>query len=229
MTDYKNIYKTEGARYHQLIRREDVDGNLRSAMEIEGSLKGLQMLDLGSGTGRIPLLFPDAHLTCLDLNWSMLAEQTIQRDKLGGKWGIMQGDMRYLPIQSGLFDVVTAGWALGHFPRWYGQQWKTESAKVLAGMARTAKPGGRLILIETLTTGSTTPIPPSEALAIYYAWLEKVHGFSRQEVQTDYLFESLDEAIELAGFFFGEQMTEKVQENNWVRLPEWTGVWMKRV
>jgi hypothetical protein len=72
-----------------------------------------------------------------------------------------------------------------------------------------------------------TPAPPTPGLANYYAWLENEWGFSRQQIQTDYQFWDLDEAIELANFFFGAELADKVRENNWVRLPEWTGVWGK--
>ncbi len=30
-------------------------------------------------------------------------------------------------------------------------------------------------------------------------------------------------------FFFGAELAQMIRQNNWVRLPEWTGVWGKRV
>jgi hypothetical protein len=95
-------------------------------------------------------------------------------------------------------------------------------------MLRALKPNGALIIIETLTTGSTTPAPPTQGLANYYARLENQWGFSRQQIQTDYQFQDLEEAMELSEFFFGAELAVKVRQNNWIRLPEWTGVWWKK-
>ena len=105
--------------------------------------------------------------------------------------------------------------------------WQEKIGGVLEEMHRVVGPKGTIIIIETLTTGSHTPAPPTEALAVYYNWLEEKWGFGRHEVQTDFLFNSLDDAIRLAKFFFGDELAEKVKSNNWVRLPEWTGVWSK--
>ena len=37
-------------------------------------------------------------------------------------------------------------------------------------------------------------------------------GFQNKWIRTDYQFESLEEAIELAGFFFGEELADQVRE-----------------
>jgi hypothetical protein len=48
-------------------------------------------------------------------------------------------------------------------------------------------------------------------------------------VRTDYQFESLEEAVELSTFFFGEELGQKVREKSWVILPECTGIWWRKV
>ena len=45
----------------------------------------------------------------------------------------------------------------------------------------------------------------------------------------DYKFEAVDEAAELAGFFFGEEMAEQIRKKGSVVLPECTGVWWRKV
>ena len=224
-----NIYSHHADQYHEMIAVEDVDGNLLPALENVASLQGKRVLDLGSGTGRIPLLIHEiaAEVVVLDLHWDMLCEQSRQRQALGGTWGLLQGDMRFLPFASNSFDIITVGWAIGHFTGWYSEDWQAQVGLVLEEMRRVAAPGGALIILETLTTGSLIPKPPSPGLATYYAWLENEWGFTRQEISTDYLFPSLDEAAHYAEFFFGEELATKVRTNNWVRLPEWTGVWSK--
>jgi hypothetical protein len=65
-----------------------------------------------------------------------------------------------------------------------------------------------------------------EHLEAYFDWLAK-SGFERGWIRTDYRFESLDEAVELSSFFFGQEMGAKVRENGWRVLPECTGIWWK--
>jgi ubiquinone/menaquinone biosynthesis C-methylase UbiE len=224
MDHFVEIYNHRAADYHRMIIPEDVDGNLLPALERVTPLTGKRILDLGSGTGRLPLLFGRraAPLVCVDLHAGMLCEQ--QRY---GHWPLLQGDMRRIPVQSGWFEVVTAGWAIGHFVGWYGQQWPAEMEHVLAEMHRVTASGGSLLIMETLTTGSHTPAPPTKGLARYYAWLENKWGFTRQEIATDYQFESVTEAIHRTEFFFGEKFGQKVRQEGWTRVPEWTGVWSK--
>ena len=62
----------------------------------------------------------------------------------------------------------------------------------------------------------------------YYPWLGEM-GFQNKWIRTHYQFESLDEAVELAGFFFGEEMADQVRERGRVILPECTGVWWKKI
>ena len=42
--------------------------------------------------------------------------------------------------------------------------------------------------------------------------------------------EVFDETLEyLARFFFGDELGDKVRQNNWVILPECTGIWWRRI
>lgn len=229
MDHYIKIYTHHAETYHRMIAAEDIDGNLLPALEKVTSLKGKRILDLGSGTGRIPLLFHKQveQIIALDLHWGMLYEQRQQQDQFNETWGLLQGDLRVLPFPGNYFDIITAGWAIGHFQSWFTTDWHAQVDRAINEMIRILKPNGALIIIETLTTGSTVPSPPTERLAEYYARLEDQWGFTRQEISTDYQFRDLNEAEDLVGFFFGEELAHKVCVNNWVRLPEWTGVWAR--
>ena len=137
--------------------------------------------------------------------------------------------MRFLPLPSAWADVVTAGWSIGHLRGWFRDDWQVQIGRVLREMQRVLVPGGAIIIIETLTTVSLTPAPPSEHLAEYYAWLEDEWDFTRQTIQTDFQFTDLDDAVARIEFFFGPELAATIRANNWVRVPEWTGVWGKRV
>lgn len=210
-----------------MIAVEDVDGNIVSTLQSVTLLTGKKVLDLGSGTGRIPLLTRGLGLKIigLDLNRAMLREQQAQKARIGSSWPLLQADMRTLPIQAECFDVVIAGWAIGHLVGWHPEDWCQQIRKVLDEMFRATTPGGALIILETMTTGSLAPAPPHSGLAAYYTWLEEEWGFERQIIQTDYQFSDVEEAAACTQFFFGDELAQAIRQNQWARLPEWTGVW----
>jgi SAM-dependent methyltransferase len=231
MDHFKYIYTHRAAAYHRLIGPEDVDGNLGPALEQVTTFAGKRILDLGTGTGRLPLLVGGqaAQVVGLDLHAHMLGENQRQRKRANGDWSLVQGDMRALPLPSGWAEVVTAGWAIGHVRAWHKTGWQPEVGQILKEMHRLVAPGGSLIILETLTTGSLTPAPPSEALAEYYGWLEGAWGFERRTVSTDFQFADVEDAVDHTEFFFGPTLSAKIRAEQWARLPEWTGIWAKRV
>ncbi len=52
----RNIYQSEGDRYEALVSREDYQGNILRAIDEIINVDGLDVLDLGAGTGRLTLL-----------------------------------------------------------------------------------------------------------------------------------------------------------------------------
>jgi ubiquinone/menaquinone biosynthesis C-methylase UbiE len=231
MDHFESIYASRAAEYHQMIAAEDIDGRLLPAIERVLSPRGRRILDIGTGTGRLPLLLGSqaAQMVGLDLHRDMLRQNARQRERLGGRWALIQGDMRRLPFASGWADLVTAGWAIGHMRRWFAADWRAQATQVLEEMHRVVAPGGALIIFETLSTGSLAPAPPTAELGEYYDWLERDWGFSRDTIATDYHFASVDEAVARTEFFFGAEMAARIREHGWARLPEWTGVWNKRI
>lgn len=231
MDRYRHIYNHRAADYHRLISPEDIDGNLLPALERVTPLRNKRILDLGTGSGRLPLRLHrlNNQVVGLDLHAGMLQENVRQRALRGGTWALLQGDIRALPFPDGWAEVIMAGWSIGHSRGWYAGEWQIQIGRMLAEMHRVVNSPGALIIIETLTTGSLTPAPPTPALAEYYAWLENDWGFTRQEISTDYLFDSVEQAIAATEFFFGQSLVAAIRQEGWSRLPEWTGVWGKQV
>jgi hypothetical protein len=96
-------------------------------------------------------------------------------------------------------------------------------------MERALRPGGALVVIESLGTGEDEPRPPSPELAEYHAWLEEDRGMDRSVVRTDYRFADVESAARATGSFFGRDFAERVRREAWSRVPECTGLWWRRV
>lgn len=226
---FRKIYARREAEYNRMIVPEDVDSNLLPALLRIAPLAGKRILDLGGGTGRIPLLLKhlEPNIFSLDLYRAMLLEQATQRTRVNGNWPLLQADMRWVPFPSDWAEIVIAGWSIGHTVGWYPKDWRAQIGMILSEMNRVVQHGGFLIILETMGTGSLEPVPPSPGLAAYYSWLEDQWGFERVVVSTDYQFEDIEQAVELTEIFFGPELANRIRERSWARLPEWTGIWSK--
>jgi ubiquinone/menaquinone biosynthesis C-methylase UbiE len=230
MEHFHYIYNFCTADYHRMIAAEDVDGNLLSTLKNVAPFHGKRVLDLGTGTGRIPLLLGKqaAHVVGLDLSYAMLRQNQAEREQAGGSWSLIRGDMRRLPVATGWAEICCAGWSIGHFRGWFSKDWHNQVSSVLNEMQRVTRIGGCLLIIETLGTGCLKPSPPP-LLSEYYLWLEQERGFSRLAISTDYQFSTVEEAVRYTEFFFGPELAKNILQEGWSRLPEWTGVWWKQV
>jgi len=102
-----------------------------------------------------------------------------------------------------------------------------ELANGLAEMRRILRPGGDIIILETLGTGHVSPHPPDNLLD-YFAFLEH-EGFASSWIGTDYRFESRQEAEEIVSGFFGDEMVGEMIVDESITLPECTGIWSLKI
>jgi len=230
MPTEKEVYESHADQYERLIRREDYQGNILSAIESYCPLDGIDVVELGAGTGRLTrLLAPHVKsIKAFDSSAHMLdvAEKSLREMGLTN-WETRVADHRQIPVPDSSADLVISGWSFCYLAVWGGAEWKSALQYGLREIERILRPGGMILIIESLGTGTEKPRPP-EHLEAYFNWLTET-GFERGWTRTDYRFESLEEAVELSTFFFGEEMGQKVRENHWGILPECTGVWWKRV
>ncbi len=227
MPDYQAIYQNQAAQYELMVSREDYQGKLLPALNAIRSLNGLDVIELGAGTGRLtrqiaPLV---RSLVALDVSESML---DVLREKLP-QVRVMAADNRGLPLKRGIADVVIAGWSIAHSVGWYPETWREETGKALAEMFRLLRHGGTAILLETLGTGNETPAPPNKGLAQFYNMLEDEYGFERTALRTDYQFASPAEGQALLRFFFGDELADRIVAEQLTILPECTGIWSQTV
>ena len=221
------IYQRQAYAYQRMIDAEDVDGNLWPALNRLVDFSAQRVVDLGSGTGRLPRLL-HRYAACgvaLDLHAAMLHENQRQQRRHGFHWPLVQADLHNMPLTGSGAGVVVAGWAIGHFCDWYGDRWRMHVEQALHEMVRVALPGANLLILETLGTGVLNPAPPTTGLAAYYDLLEQEWGFKRSVVSTDYQFTAVEEAVDAMLFFFGEPLARDIRRYAWSRVPEWTGIW----
>jgi ubiquinone/menaquinone biosynthesis C-methylase UbiE len=228
--DQKHVYREGADEYEALVSREDYQGHILAALRELVPLTGADVLDLGAGTGRMTMLLVPfvRSLLALDLSPHMLA---VARDRLT-RAGFHHGqaaaaDHRALPVPSGKFDLIVSGWSVCYLKVWNPATWERELERAYAEMCRVLRPGGRIVILETLGTGHAEPVR-QENLAPYFEWLE-AHHFASCSIRTDYRFDSLEQAEYLARFFFGEDLARQVLEKDWIILPECTGIWWKQV
>ena len=228
MPDLLEIYRNQPARYDLLVSREDWQGNLLPAIESLCRLEGSTVVELGAGTGRVTrLLVRRARfVSAFDASQPMLsvAEDLLRRDG-STNWRTVVADHRSLPIPDGSADLVIGGWTISSIPA-AEKTVEPGVGRALAEMKRAARPGGRIVIIETLGTGFEAPNPPA-FLKPYYDYLGGV-GFRSTWIRTDYRFRTWEEAKDLTEFFFGADPLGALSETrDGIILPECTGLWWR--
>jgi demethylmenaquinone methyltransferase / 2-methoxy-6-polyprenyl-1,4-benzoquinol methylase len=127
----------------------------REALERAGLRPGMDVLDVGTGTGLLAreivhLLGSSGQVVGLDPSWNMMTagrrEQNLR---------FVQGLGERLPFPDRHFDFVTMGYALRHVP---------DLDQTFEEYRRVLKRGGRLLLLEITRPAST----PGRALARIY-------------------------------------------------------------
>jgi ubiquinone/menaquinone biosynthesis C-methylase UbiE len=228
MPTEKEVYASHADNYERLISHEDYQNNIPSEINKIKPLKGLAIVELGAGTGRLTRFLANevGSLTACDASHHMLVEGKKALSLQPNENAILSvADMRRTPFASRTADLVIAGWSFCYLAVWGGETWQREIDNGLEEAERLLKPGGTLIILENFGTGFEAPNPPSH-LAGYFSYLAN-RGFSQTWFRTDFKFSSFEEALELSGFFFGEEYAQKVKDNHWVILPECTGLLWK--
>jgi len=225
MPDHKSIYNQEAENYQRLVGREDYQGNILKAIRAVLPVEGIDIVELGAGTGRLTcLLVPFAKsIQAFDNSAAMLEVARCRLTEMGLRnWSAQVADHRALPAADRSADLVISGWSICYLVDWNRENWKEDVSKALREMQRVLRPDGRILIIETQGTGFESPRPP-EHLIEYYQFLAE-NGFASTWFRTDYQFSDASEARELTTFFFGEEVADQFKGTI---LPECTGLWRK--
>jgi len=146
--------KRVGAVFASVASRYDLMNDLMSlglhrawkrfALEMSGVREGSKVLDVASGSGDLAAAFAKragatGEVWMTDINAAMLK---VGRDKVidaGVFAPLALADAEKLPFRSGTFDCVSVAFGLRNM---------THKELALAEMARVAKPGGRVLVLE---------------------------------------------------------------------------------
>ncbi len=229
MPDHKLTYQSQAEQYEALVNREDYQGNLLKTIQGIIPLSGLTVVESGTGSGRFSKLFAPLvnSMAAFDLSPAMIKEarQGLRQYKTANVH-LGCADHRFLPMPDQFADLVISGWSVCYLKTWGAEDWRDQVNQAVSEFKRVCKPDGKIIIVETLGTGETTPNPP-EKLVSYLNFLEEI-GFQRFWIRTDYRFQSKAELENLIGFFFGEEMLQAVSKENPQIMPECTGIWVQQ-
>ncbi len=224
MPNHEQIYTNQAEQYNLMISRQP---SLLAIIEEITPIKGQDVIDLGAGSGRLTsVLAPHAKsILALDASAAMLEVNAQQLTQAGlSNWKTSVADHRNIPADDNSADVIVAGWTVCYLTSSEVPNYKLNLEKIILEMKRVLRPGGTIVIMETMGTGYETPHPP-EFLTQYYSLLENSYGFSHKWIRLDYRFADLEEAERQARFFFGDKLADRVVVEKLVTLPECAGVW----
>ena len=122
-----------------------------------------RMLDVGTGTARIPIefcqRFPELRIEAIDLAGEMLqlGAANVERAGLGDRIGLRLVDAKRIPSADGAFETVVSNTIVHHIPNPFDS---------LAEMVRVLAPGGLLFVRDLLRLESAAEV---EAIVDTYA------------------------------------------------------------
>ncbi len=230
MPEMYKIYDAYSANYDELVNHEDCDKNFKNALLSICGWTGKTVVEAGVGTGRVTAVYAGIvkRIIAADRSIHMISAAKRNLSQYLNKIEFIVRDNLSLKDVASQNDIFIEGWSFGHIVCDMPDKIE-EITKALVNQALSlVKPEGKIIFIETLGTGNEEPKPPVETLRKFYSLLENRYGFVRKEIRTDYLFETVEEASRILGFFFGEEMSQLVKKLGNKRFPECTGIWIKQ-
>jgi ubiquinone/menaquinone biosynthesis C-methylase UbiE len=227
----EEIYQRHSAEYNELVSSEDYKKNLPQYLRSAFEWTNQRVIEAGTGTGRvtemyIPLVKCAA---CLDRSEHMLQAARQRLEKYQTKISFSIAENTTLPALPQKCDIFIEGWSFGHSVVAAKDSIENVCRLLLENACKNLHEHASIIIIETLGTNTVGPSPPLSRLGEFYSHLETQYGFSRATLETDYRFESVDEAARIMGFFFGAEMHDLIKSKGQAIIPEWTGIWTRKV
>ena len=229
MATHEQIYRNQADTYEFMASRQP---ELAEVIKEIRPFHNLDILDLGAGSGRLSRVLAEGakSLLCTDISSAMLdlLEHKLMQLGIARNWTTEVADHRNLPIADKSIDLAVSGWSICYLTGSENIQWEENLKQIVSEFHRVLRSDGTIIIFETMGTGTETPNPPG-FLTDYYRALVEDYGFQHKWIRMDYHFRSVEEARQSTEFFFGEELTKKIIDNNWSTVPECAGIWWKHL
>ncbi len=232
LPDYDALFADQGDKYDLFVSAEDFQCNLLSTLKQCGQLNRDQSVaDLGTGTGRVAFLVAPIvrHVYGIEPVAGMRQVAEAKKNRLNVKnVDFFPGEHKSIPLPDHSIDVIVEGWAF--LKAYYATypEWRTEFQAIVPEMKRILRPRGMVILIETMGSLHIWKEVPEET-AVLYDYFEKELNLKKTIVRTDYRFSSVEDAVDLCTFFFGDEVGAEVAQIGEPIVPEATALWHGRI
>jgi SAM-dependent methyltransferase len=158
-----DIYIEQAERYERLVAREDYLGNILPALEEICDFNGRVVVEMGVGTGRLAKLLAPAAEAVYGFDNSIGMLRVGRRELQGvtaDNWLLAVADHRDLPLRPASCDLVLSGWSLCYLALDQEAGWEDRLRRLFRRLRRMLRPGGAIIILETMGTGFREPNPP---------------------------------------------------------------------
>ena len=207
--DYPEVYE----EFSSVLSMQPEETRLHIRFE----LKGKDIVDVGSGSGRSTFYFAQYAKSVIGVEPEKAMRELAEREAI--RRGIsnvhfLKGSGQKIPLPDDSTDVVSAITAAFHPIEEIVPAFIREATRVL-------KPGG-LILVEDITPGwyggelhNIIQDPNTDTLSTARNRMYiDVHGFSYEDVEKIKDYESLDKIIRTYGFIFGMNAIKYIRKQN---------------
>jgi hypothetical protein len=231
MATMNEIYKNYAQQYDELIQAEDYRHNLYNFLIENFDWNNKTVYEAGIGTGRLSNFFISEikYLYGFDREQHMLDQcsQNLKNNKT--KFTLKIGDNLELPIIEDKVDVFIEGWSFGHTIVENKNSIEQTTEDLLHRINTILNSIGDIFIIETLGTNTEEPHLNNEPLQKFFDLLENKYSFRKSVINTSYKFTDYTTAARVLGFFFGPDMENDIRKERKTIVPEYTGVWHKKL
>jgi len=225
MSTMFNVYQNYAELYDELVNHEDHECNLAIFLRNNIEWKSKSVCEFGVGTGRVTKLYLNdiKSADLFDNSNHMIERAKSNLLEWSTKIQFFETDNREIDTIEGQYDIVIEGWSFGHLVVEENDKKEYWIDKLVNASFRISKE--KIIFIETMGTNVEKPEAPGENLRHFYSKLRD-YGFKESVIQTNYLFESYEEAARIMGGFFGEKMQSEIENKKIKEIKEYTGIWI---
>ena len=232
LPDCDELFANHAEKYDRLVAAEDFQGNLLRTLRQYGRLNREQTVaDLGTGTGRMAYLVAPLvrHVYGIEPVGGMRLVAESKKQRLCVKnVDFLPGEHKDIPLPDNSVDLIIEGWAfLKAFYSTY-PEWRAEFEAIVPEMKRILRHGSVVVLIETMGSLHIWKEVPARTVLLY-DYFEKELGLKKTVIRTDYKFSSIEEAVDLGTFFFGDEIGAEIQKGGDPIVPEATAIWHGKI